>query len=270
MGEFYKGYKEITGTASEINDYIGNLNTQIWCPNEYLIIKNTDDGSEREMRWDGEKFVGLRLPPSKIVKAKNALQRCALDMLNNKDITVCGVLGGYGSGKTHLSMIMAKYLVVDKGQQSKILGIREAVGHGKSVGFLKGDFSDKTDMFFLPLQQQLDGGSYELEHLKDIGVLETNIIYYLKGCTYNDTVILVDEAEDLNEEQLRLVGTRVGENGRIFLTGDYKQGVYNRSLSNPLVRMCNELKGNTKFGCVVMEEDVRSETSKMFANLFQD
>lgn len=270
MDDFYRGYKLLRGSTQEINDYMDNIQADDLYVNEYLIIQNTDDDSETEMRWDGSKFVCLKLPPQKIIKGKNALQRCAIDMLMNKDITVCGVLGGYGSGKTHLSMLMAKYLVVDKGLQSKILGVREAVGQGKSVGYLKGDFETKTDMFFLPLRQQLDGGSYELEHLRDTGVLETNIVYYLKGCTYNDTIIIVDEAEDLSEEQLRLVGTRVGENGRIFLTGDYKQGVFNKSLSNPLIKMCNELKGNPRFACVVMEEDVRSETSKMFANLFQD
>ena len=151
------------------------------------------------MRWDGERFIGLRLPPSEIIKGKNPLQRCALDMLNNKDITVCAVLGGYGSGKTCLSLISAKYQVVDKGNQSTILGLREPAGHGKQVGYLKGDFADKTDMFFIPFAQQLDGGLFELESLKQRGVFETNIIYYLKGTTYNDCIILVDEAEDLDE-----------------------------------------------------------------------
>ena len=56
------------------------------------------------MRWDGEKFVGLKLPPSKFIKGKNALQRCALDMLNNPSITVCAILGEYGSGKSFLAL----------------------------------------------------------------------------------------------------------------------------------------------------------------------
>ena len=268
--EFYKGYKTIRSSTQGINDYMANIDPTQWNPNEYLIIQNVDDDSEKEMRWDGEKFVGLKLPPSKVIKGKNALQRCALDMLNNKDITVCAVLGGYGSGKTHISLISAKHQVVDKGNQSTIIGLREPTGHGRNVGYLKGDFSDKTDMFFLPLQQQLDGGSFELESLKQRGVFDTNIIYYLKGVTYNDCIMLVDEAEDLDESQLRLVGTRVGENGRIFLTGDFKQSVHNKTLSNPLVKACNELKGSPLFACVVLEEDVRSETSKLFANLFQE
>lgn len=270
MDDIYKGYKLLETSTNEINDYIENINPAEWSPNEYLVVKNTDDGSEFEMRWTGERLVQLKLPPSKVVKGKNALQRCALDMLNNPAITICAVLGGYGTGKTCLSLLSAKYQVLEKGNQSKILGLREPIGHGKQVGYLKGDFSDKTDMFFLPLQQQLDGGQFELESLKQRGVIEANIIYYLKGTTYNDTIILCDEAEDLDESQLRLVGTRVGDNGRIFLTGDFRQGIYNRSLTNPLVKMCKELRGSYMFGCVVMEEDVRSETSKLFANLFQE
>ena len=76
------------------------------------------------MRWDGNKFVPLRLPPSKFIKGKNALQRCALDMLNNKDITVCVVLGTFGSGKSYLNTRMADYCVREKGLQSKICFIR--------------------------------------------------------------------------------------------------------------------------------------------------
>lgn len=270
MDNFYKGYKLISGTSDEINEQMANIQPGDFCINEYLIIKNTDDGSESEMRWDGEKFVSLKLPPSKFIKGKNALQRCALDMLNNPDITICAVIGTYGSGKTLLTLNMARYAVVEKGRQAKILGVREPVGHGKQVGFLRGDFQDKTDMFFLPLAQQLDGGTFELESLRQRGVLESNIPFYLKGTTYHDTIIICDESEDLNEEQLRLIGTRVGENSRIFLNGDYRQSVYAKNVNNPLIKMCDALKGNRLFGCIYLESDVRSETSQLFANLFYE
>jgi predicted ribonuclease YlaK len=237
--------------------------------NEYLLIYNTDTDSESEMRFDGTQFVSLKLPPSKYIKAKNALQRCALDMLNNTNITICAVLGGYGSGKSFLSMQMALYAVKEKGWQSKILGVREPVGEGAEIGFLPGDMSQKTDEFFMPLVQQLNGGEFELEQLKRNGVLESTIPFYLKGQTFPSTVILVDEAEDLSEKQIRLVGTRVGEDSKIIFDGDYKQAIGNNGKTNPLVRMCNELKGNEKFACIYLDEDVRSSTSKIFAQLFE-
>ena len=245
------------------------LNPEGWHINEYAIIQNPN-GSQDEMRWDGEKFVPLKLPSQKFIRGKNSLQRCAIDMLLNPDITICAILGTYGSGKSMLTMSMARYAVLEKGRQSKILGIREPVGHGKSVGYLKGDFSSKTDLFFAPLIQQLDGGIYEYESLKDRGILDTNIVFYLKGTTYDSTIIVVDESEDLNEEQIRLVGTRTGENSRIFFNGDYRQAIYDKTKNNPLVRMCNIMKGNPLFGCIYLEDDVRSETSKLFANLFHE
>ena len=268
--EIYKGYKLLSGSSEIINNYMSDIDKSEWNINEYLIIQNQDDGSEREMRWDGDKFVSLKLPPSKYIKGKNSLQRCALDMLGNKDITICAVLGTYGSGKTRLCLSMALYEVTEKGYQSSILGVRSPIGEGVQIGYLPGDFLSKTDYFFTPLEQQLDGGAFELESLKQRGVLDTNIPYYMKGTTYNDQIIICDESEDLDEKQIRLIGTRVGQNGRIFFSGDYQQSVFNNGPRNALVRMCDELKGSPLFGCIYLEEDVRSETSKLFANLFKN
>ena len=266
----YKGYKIIKGTSEQINIAMENMDFSDWNINEYLIIQNTDDDSEKEMRFDGEKFVSLKLPSSKFIKAKNSLQRCALDILNNQDITIAAILGGFGSGKTHLSMQMALYNVNEKGYQSKILGVRSPQGEGKEVGFLPGDLNSKVEGFFEPLTQQLNGGEFELESLKQRGVLETNIPFYMKGTTYNDTILVVDEAEDLDEKQIRLVGTRVGSNSKIYFSGDYKQSVINTTTNNALVKMCNEFKGNKQFATIYLGEDVRSETSKMFADLFEN
>ena len=266
----YKGYRIIKGSSEQINVTMENMDLSDWNINEYLIIQNTDDDSEKEMRFDGENFVSLKLPSSRYIKAKNSLQRCALDILNNQDITIAAILGGYGSGKTFISLQMALYNVNEKGYQSKILGVRSPQGEGKEVGFLPGDLNSKVEGFFEPLTQQLNGGEFELESLKQRGVLETNIPFYMKGTTYNDTIFVVDEAEDLDEKQIRLVGTRVGSNSKIYFAGDYKQSVINTTTNNALIKMCNEFKGNKQFATIYLGEDVRSSTSKMFANLFEN
>lgn len=265
----YKGYRRIEGNTEYINTYMADLDQSDWNVNEYIIICNTDDGSEKEMRWDGERFVALKLPSSKVIKARNALQRCALDMLNNPDITVCAVIGSYGSGKTALTTKSALYQVTEKGNQAKINMVRNPIGEGKEIGYLSGDFEEKTEQFFLPLVQQLDGGEFELNSLKQRGIVEAHIPYYCKGLTFNESITVVDEAEDLNEKEIRLIGTRIGENSRIFFNGDYKQAIFNASEQNGLIRMCNELKGNPLFGVICLEEDVRSETSKLFASMFE-
>lgn len=267
--DIYKGYIEFKGTADEINDYMAALGTSALFPNQYILLTDTETGKTSEMRFDGEKFVDLRLPHSGYLKGKNSLQRCALDLLMNRDIDIVAILGTYGSGKSFLTTQMGLYHVLEKGNQSKLLGIREPAGEGAPVGYLNGTLEDKTRNFFLPIEQQLKGGEFELEDLRQRGQLDTNIPYYMKGTTYNDTIMLVDEAEDLSEAQIRLVGTRLGQNSRIFLSGDYGQSLVDRTANNPLVKMCNELRGKKSFGCIYLDEDVRSSASKLFAELFK-
>ena len=266
----YKGYKIVEGNTEFINEYLSDININEWYINEYVIIKNTDDGSEKEMRWDGEMFVPLKLPPSKYIKGKNALQRCALDMLNNPNITICVLLGRPGSGKSFQCTKMARYCVVEKGAQSRILFVREPWGEGRSEGFLKGNFTEKNSVWELPIIQQFDGQEFEVDMLRKQGIIEFNIPTYMKGTTYPSTILCVDEAEDLTEKQLRLIGTRIGEDGRIFFDGDINQSLLDHSKNNPLLKMCDYFKGNPLFACVWLTEDVRSETSKLFADMYFD
>ena len=255
----YKGYRLLKGNTVDINEALYNPDSLKMNVNEYLVIYNTDDDTEREMRFDGENFVKLSLPDSRFIKGKNALQRCALDMLTNPNITTCAILGGYGSGKTYVAMQMALYAVEKKGNQSSILGVREVLGEGKDIGFLPGDLQEKVGNFFLPLVQQLDDGEQGLDRLQEQGKLQMTVPYFMKGTTYDSTIMLCDEAEDLTEKQIKLIGTRVGKDSRIFLAGDYKQSLLTKQSNNPLIKMCNELKGNNKFACIYLGEDVRSE-----------
>jgi predicted ribonuclease YlaK len=268
----YKGYKTLSGGTYFINEFFENIENGIndygFAVNEFLILYNSDTDKLSEHRFDGQKFVDLKLPNSKVIKGLNSLQRCALDLLNDKSISIVAINGEVGSGKTYSCTRMALHHTVEKGNYNKVLAIREALGEGKEVGYLKGTFEEKTKMFFKPIEQSLSGGEFELQALIQRGVLESTIPFYIKGTTYSDTIIVCDESSDLSKKQIKLIGTRLGNNSRIFFAGDYKQSVIDSSQSNPLVQMCNELKGKKEFGCVYLDEDVRSDASKIFANLF--
>lgn len=267
--EIHRGYRKFTGYTEDINQFMDNLDFSDWYCNEYLIIKDLSSDKVTEQRFDGKELVPLKLPNSKYIKGKNSEQRCALDMLANKDITVCVLLGTYGSGKSYLCMKMALYAVKDHGQQTRILGVREPLGEGRGLGYLPGDFEQKNAVWTLPLIQQLDRQDYEADELRDDGVLDFNIPAYMKGTSYSSTIMVIDEAEDLTKKQLKMIGTRAGENSRIFFDGDYRQSAVNGH-SSPLLMMCEELKGNPLFAHITLNEDVRSETSRMFAHLFED
>lgn len=271
--DIYKGYRELLFSVDKYNEFYSHKEDYYdsFYTNEYIIIKDISNNEIFDVfRFTGDSLLPLKLPSSKIIKGKNVLQRCALDMLNNNDITICAILGQYGSGKTFLCLQSALNSINNTGKQSKILGVREAVGEGKEIGYLKGTFEDKTQMFFLPIQHSLQGGEFELQNYIHKGQFDFQIPYYMKGTTYNNSIIVVDEAEDLTERQIRLIGTRLGENSRIFFSGDYKQAVNDSTTHNPLVRMCQELKGKPEFACIYLDDDVRSGGSKIFANLFQN
>lgn len=273
--QFYSGYILIEGNTEEINTKYETLDTSALYTNEYVIFHDTDLDEWKEMRFDGESLVGLKLPSFKKngfnapIKAKNSLQRCALDALNNSNITTVAILGTAGSGKSFLAMQMGLYLMQStKNQIERIVAVREASGEGKEIGFLKGDFEDKTKLFFKPLEQQLEAKDYQLQQMVTQGKLGMIIPFYAKGLTWDNTYVECTEAEDFSTHQIKLIGTRVGQNSKIVFEGDYKQSNINKSITNPLIEMCEELKGNPNFACIVLDEDVRSETSKMFASLF--
>lgn len=269
--EIYKGYKRVIGDTNHINRFFEMFNAKDWYVNEYLITYNTDTDEWKEARWDGEQFVSLILPKGKgCIKGKNSEQRCAIDALNNEDIDIVAILGGVGSGKTYLCTQMALYNIDRKGTNSKIIGVRSPESESKEVGYLKGTLEDKTELFFKPLEDSLDGGDQEFERLKREGRLQMEIPYYLKGRTFTDSIMVCDEAEDFSEREIKLIGTRAGDRTKIFWCGDYKQAVMNKSTSNPLAIMCSKLRGQDSFACVCLEKDVRSNVSRLYSEVYDD
>lgn len=247
---------------------MNDLDYSKWYTNEYIIINNTDDDSIKEMRFDGSMFVPLKLPPSKYIKGKNSLQRCALDLLNNQNITICALLGTPGGGKDYLSVRYGVYAVQEKGYQQGITVCREPISSGRESGYLPGTLDEKIGLYFKPIEEQLNGKEFEFNTLQQRGQLEVITPHYIKGRTFISQYIICEESEDLTEKQIRLIGTRLGEESRIIFSGDYKQSEILNTKENSLIKMCNFFKGNPRFGCIYLEEDVRSTTSKMFANMY--
>lgn len=257
--------------SPEENSYNLLTNQYLLIYNKDKLIKNKDGSSTFEVidkfRFNGEKLVKLKLPDKKTVKAKNEEQECALDMLYNSSIPIKIIAGTYGSGKTYLAVKMAIYHVLEKGNHAKIMVLRNPIGSGEEIGWLKGTKADKTQGFFSPFVQHLEGGEQEATLLEARGQLIKEIPYYIKGLSIEDTFVLVDEAEDLNSKLLKLIGTRLGENSEVVFAGDFHQAEDKYKSNNGLLNAISKLKGNHLVGIVILEEDVRSEASRVFAEM---
>lgn len=269
--EVYKGYKELFLNTDEINDLFASLeegvNKYNFLENEYLILHNIDLNDVFEYRYSGGKLVNLKLPSSKVIKALNSLQRCALDLLNNNDIPVKVITGNYGSGKTMLAVRMGLYNVFTKGNYSKLFLIRNPIGTGEQIGFLPGSKYDKIKDYFRPIAQYLDRGIDDLDYYTKSEQVIVDIPYFLKGLSIQESFVIVDEAEDIDVKGIKLIGSRIDKNSAIVFCGDYSQAEAKYKSNNGLRYLIEKAKGNPLFGMITLEEDVRSEASKLFASL---
>lgn len=275
-GDCYTGYFEIdVDIDSEGLSLIRNDMTQNpfgLLTNQYLIVKektgkyDSDGKPEYKvvdyLRWDGEKHVHLNLKGVPL-KAQHYLQTIALDLLNNMDIPIKIVAGTYGSGKTFLCTKMAVHnLLQGKGQ--KIMMIRNPIGAGEEIGFVPGTKEEKIGDFFKPIVQHLDA---PIEKFEEQGNIVGEVPFYMKGLSIENTWMLFDECQDVDIKTLKLVGTRMADKTVITFSGDWKQAENKFAHNNSLMHMIEELKGNPLVGIVVLNEDVRSSASKVFADL---
>lgn len=267
----YKGYKEIYVNTDEYNELFSDYLTKHKNPlgllnNQYLIITNKDTCKTDEYKFFNGELKSIKLPPSRVVKGINAKQRCALDLLNDKDTPIKIIAGTYGSGKTFLSIRSALYQIKEKGWYSKLMLVRNPIGSGEEVGFLSGSLEEKTRDFYAPIVQNLEGGEYELNDMKMKGELETQIPYYMKGMSLTNTFLLVDEAEDLDTKIFKLIGTRIGNGSSVAFVGDWKQSENKFVHNNGLFKFIDYAKGNDLVGIMVLDDDVRSDASKVFCD----
>lgn len=266
--EFYTGYMIVSAddrrVASIYEDRFENAFDLL--ANQYLIVRDSDDKTKDIIRWNGDEHVPLKIPYD-VIKPKNDLQACALDTLYNDQVPVKFILGTYGSGKTFLTTKVAVDNVISKGKRNSIMAIRNPIGSGEEIGFLSGDFDDKTAGFFEPIIQHLEGGEQDAIRYERNGQLKKAIPYYMKGLSIDDSFMVVDEAEDLDAKLIKLIGTRMGENTVIAFCGDYNQSEGKYVNNNGLTYAVEALKGNPLVGVVVLDLDVRSEASRIFAEI---
>ena len=269
--KIYSGYEEVDLTSDEYttvyDQYQNGENPYGLIENQYLIIHC--EGKTTEYVYRNGQLKTLKLP--KGIKALNAKQRCVLDLLENEEIPIKVICGVYGTGKTYLSVNVAvnKVTKTTKSDFAKIFLVRQPYGEGDEIGFLKGTKEDKIRDFFNPIADNIDGGEFTMEMMMQKGQLEADVPFYMKGRSLASTIVLVDECEDLTLKQIKLLGSRVAERSNIVFMGDWHQAAGKYEWNCGLVQFIKYVKENPSslVGVMVMNEDVRSDASKYFADI---
>ena len=177
----------------------------------------------------------------KPLKPKTINQRNYVEMIKKNDI-VFGI-GPAGTGKTYLAMAMA-INAFRNNEVDRIILTRPAVEAGESLGFLPGDLQEKIDPYLRPIYDAMfDILGYEnFEKFKERGLIEVAPLAYMRGRTLDNAYIILDEAQNTTNEQMKMFLTRIGYGSKAIVTGDITQVDLPRGKKSGLLVATNILR----------------------------
>ncbi len=198
----------------------------------FIIDRLTDeisDGNDskdlmmRVLNIKGSSSISINIPGSlKKVLPKTENQAALMQALRSSNMVFAE--GPAGSGKTFLAMAEALYEVLTHKKNGIVL-TRPVVEAGENLGFLPGDLADKINPYLRPLYDAINTllPRETVKRLTETGVIEIAPLAYMRGRTINNSVIILDEAQNTTREQMKMFLTRMGEDSKVFITGDVTQ-----------------------------------------------
>jgi len=215
----------------------------------------------------------------------NEEQAFAYYLLSNPEIKTVTLAGKAGSGKT-LMALLAAYQQSGNGSENspaRVLVWRPMWQIGKDMGFLPGDVNEKFEPWSEPiwdcLRMVINGGEKPIKKddrvqdpaidIQAMGLVRVLPINFAQGSTKHDTFIIVDEAQNLPLQEVKILITRCGQNSKIVFTGDPKQvqNPYLDPVSNGLSCLVERFKGQRLFGHITLHKSERSDVAELAANL---
>jgi phosphate starvation-inducible PhoH-like protein len=189
----------------------------------------------------------------KILAPKTVNQRRYLEAIERNDL-VFGI-GPAGTGKTYLAVAMAISALINK-QVARIILTRPAVEAGERLGFLPGTLQEKVDPYLRPLYDALYDmlESERVEKLLERNAIEIAPIAFMRGRTLNDSFIILDEAQNSTQEQMKMVITRQGFNSKMVVNGDITQIDLPTGRMSGLIHAVEVLKGVEGISFVQFDE----------------
>lgn len=187
----------------------------------YMKKKRFRNDSEFETRYD-EPVPTVNRKIKRSLEAKGTNQTNYVLSIIKEDITFC--FGPSGTGKSFISAgIAAQHLV--KGKTKQIIVTRPLVSAGSSLGAVPGDVQEKVRPYLKPMEENLRfflGDEY-FEQLLEDDIIRFEPLELMRGASYHDSYMILDEAQNCTLTQIKMFITRIGENSKVIINGDVNQ-----------------------------------------------
>lgn len=284
LSELYTGIQTIVNEEAgyelqQFNNIDPNVFDLKLNPHECVLFQNE--------QGDGI-AMGRKIAPNKVkllkkhfpwgISSRNKEQSFAIDLIMDKSIDLVTLIGKAGTGKSLVVLAAALELVLNRKEYEKFVIYRPIQPVGNDIGYLPGTMEEKLAPWFQAIMDNFEllfsakGGSdwrRNLEIYQKKGTIEMEAITYIRGRSIPNSIILIDECQNLSKEEVKTILTRAGEGTKIILTGDIEQ-IDNSSLdatSNGLTHVIEKFKDSELAGHVTFVQGERSKLASKAAEI---
>lgn len=284
FSDLYAGFKTIVNENAGLDlQELGYIDPKTYglnlFPNECILFENeSGDGIAMGRKVAANKLKLIKKCYPWNVSARNKEQSFAIDLIMDKNIDLVTLIGSAGTGKSIVALAAALELVCNKREYDKLVIYRPIQSVGNEIGFIPGTIEEKLAPWFQAIMDNMenllsfknrDHWKRELDMFQKKGQIEMSAITYIRGRSIPNSIILIDEAQNLTKEEVKTILTRAGENTKIILTGDIEQ-IDNSDLdatSNGLTYVIEKFKDSGIAGHITLTRGERSRLASMAAEI---
>lgn len=237
---------------------------------ERLTTDSDEERFSREAAKESDASIIVHGNHGKVIKAKSKNQQRLVDSVQDHDMIFA--IGPAGTGKTYTAVALAVRALKNK-EVRRIILTRPAVEAGENLGFLPGDLRDKLDPYLQPLYDALRDmiPSQKLVAYLEDKTIEIAPLAFMRGRTLDNAYVILDEAQNATEGQIKMFLTRMGMNAKFFITGDVTQVDLPRNQNSGLIQASHILKNikNIDFIFLDTSDVVRHQLVTKIINAYQ-
>lgn len=258
---------EFEKSLERIVDHFNNYHSLTKQEIEELILGENESFAKQSGQEDVIIYGSGGMP----IKARTKNQRKLVESCSKHDMVFA--IGPAGTGKTYTAVALAVKALKNK-EVRRIILTRPAVEAGENLGFLPGDLKEKLDPYLQPLYDGLRDmlPPEKLKEYLETGIIQIAPLAFMRGRTLDKAFVILDEAQNATESQMKMFLTRMGMNARFIITGDVTQVDLPHHQKSGLIKAVNKLKAVPEIGMVFLDQRdvVRHPLVKRIIEVFEE